>query len=107
MTEKIITFEMIFSDSGLGISPENRERIFMNFERLHETQDINKQGVGLGLSICKQIIDAMGGRVDIKSEESRGTEFIIKLQAKCRVDENKLNQARELLENGGKISSTQ
>ena len=55
----------------------------MNFSKLHETQEVNKQGVGLGLSICKEIITAFGGTVDIQSEEGRGTDFIIKLETKC------------------------
>ena len=38
---------------------------------------MNKLGVGLGLSICKDIILAQGGKVDIKSEEGKGTDFII------------------------------
>ena len=39
----------------------------MNFGKLHETQNTNKEGVGLGLSICKEIIHAYGGSIDIRS----------------------------------------
>ena len=56
---------MTIRDSGCGISLENQKRLFMNFSKLHETQEVNKQGVGLGLSICKEIINAFGGTVDI------------------------------------------
>ena len=52
---------MTFRDSGCGISEENLQRLFLNFSKLHETSDVNKQGVGLGLSICKQIVDLLGG----------------------------------------------
>ena len=75
----MISFEMIFRDSGCGISPENQETLFMNFSKLHETQNINKEGVGLGLSICKEIILAHGGSINIKSELGKGTDFIISL----------------------------
>ena len=56
---------MIFSDSGCGVSPENKEKLFNNFGKLKENQDSNKAGVGLGLSICKDIIHAHGGTIDI------------------------------------------
>ena len=51
----------------------------MNFGKLHENQEHNKAGVGLGLSICHQIILAQGGHVDIQSEVGKGTDFIINL----------------------------
>ena len=62
---KTISFVMIFRDSGCGISPENKNRLFMNFSKLDENQSANKEGVGLGLSICKEIINANGGSIDI------------------------------------------
>ena len=74
---------MTIRDSGCGISLANQESLFMNFSKLHETQKVNRQGVGLGLSICKDIINAFGGSIDIQSEEGRGTDFIIKLETKC------------------------
>ena len=51
----------------------------MNFSKLDETQKSNPSGVGLGLSICRDIIHALGGEVTIKSEEGKGTDFIITL----------------------------
>ena len=56
--EKIVSFQIIFRDNGCGISPENKKRLFMNFGNLHETQNANKDGVGLGLSINKDIINS-------------------------------------------------
>ena len=58
---------MIFRDSGCGISSEMQKKLFQNFGKLQETQDVNKTGVGLGLSICKEIIMAHGGTVNIQS----------------------------------------
>ena len=51
--------------------------------------------MGLGLSICKEIITALGGEVKIKSVEGEGTDFIIILQTKCRVDEVQLEEAKQ------------
>ena len=59
--DKLITFEMIVRDTGCGISAENQEKLFMNFSRIDETQKANPSGVGLGLSICRDIILALGG----------------------------------------------
>ena len=76
----MVHFEMIFRDTGVGISPENQNKLFQNFGKVTETQEVNKSGVGLGLSICKEIINAHGGSVDIQSEIDRGTDFIINLK---------------------------
>ena len=56
---------MVFRDTGCGISKDNQDRLFTNFGKLQESQDQNKAGVGLGLSICREIILAQGGSVDI------------------------------------------
>ena len=66
----------------------------MNFGKLQETQENNKLGVGLGLSICREIILAQGGSIDIQSEEGKGTAFIITLKAKVMVDNDRVRQAQ-------------
>ena len=95
LSDKTISFVMIFRDSGYGISPENKNQLFMNFSKLDENQSANKEGVGLGLSICKEIINANGGSIDIQSELNRGTDFIVTLKTKCRVNEAQLSQAAQ------------
>eukprot|EP00354_Favella_ehrenbergii_P002416 CAMPEP_0170459214 /NCGR_PEP_ID=MMETSP0123-20130129/5983_1 /TAXON_ID=182087 /ORGANISM="Favella ehrenbergii, Strain Fehren 1" /LENGTH=95 /DNA_ID=CAMNT_0010723737 /DNA_START=179 /DNA_END=463 /DNA_ORIENTATION=- len=95
---------MTFRDTGCGISPENQKKLFMNFGKLQESEQQNKTGVGLGLSICREIINTQGGQVDIYSEEGKGTDFIIKLQAQCRVDEQQLQRAQQVLQTRGYLS---
>ena len=90
---------MIFRDTGCGISAENQQKVFLNFQKLQEGQETNKLGVGLGLSICKEIILAQGGSVDIKSEEGKGTEFVIFLKAKCFIDMDRLHRAQQRVDN--------
>lgn len=51
--ERFINFEIIFKDSGVGISQEGIDQLFTNFGKLDENAQINKSGTGLGLSICK------------------------------------------------------
>jgi two-component system phosphate regulon sensor histidine kinase PhoR len=65
------------SDNGIGISPENRERIFDQFFRVN-TGDIHDiKGFGLGLSYVKKIVDLTDGTISVESEENIGTTFYI------------------------------
>lgn len=70
----------------------------MNFSKLEETKNENKQGVGLGLSICRELVQAHGGSIEVQSELGRGTDFIVKLQTKCKVDSLLLKQTMSQFE---------
>lgn len=63
------------TDTGRGISEEGLKNIFDSFSRADERQNRNIEGTGLGLSITKQLIDLMGGSINVKSEAGRGSEF--------------------------------
>ena len=65
------------SDNGIGFDPKFAERIFQVFERLHTKQDY--QGTGIGLAICKKIVERHGGSIRAKSTENTGTTFFIDL----------------------------
>lgn len=60
-------------DNGIGIAPQYREKVFIIFQRLHHRNEY--EGIGLGLSICKKIIDSMGGRIWIEDSHLGGTKF--------------------------------
>ena len=65
-------------DTGIGISEEDKERVFTRFYRgTHEMTNI--RGVGLGLSISKQIIELLGGRLWFESEQTKGSVFYIEI----------------------------
>ena len=70
--------EISVTDNGVGISQENLKRVFAPF---FTTKPVGK-GTGLGLSVCYGIIDAMGGKMEVSSQEGVGTTFTIRLPAK-------------------------
>ncbi|MBH3429783.1 hybrid sensor histidine kinase/response regulator [Pseudomonas alkylphenolica] len=64
-------------DQGIGISEQNQQRIFQQFERVDANQ--GKAGLGLGLYISEQIVLAHGGRIDVQSVEGQGATFTVRL----------------------------
>ena len=77
-------------DYGYGMSQEAQKSLFVNFSKLSEHRDKNPTGVGLGLSICKDLIEHMGGKVKVSSIIDRGTDFIIDLKTWCLVSKTML-----------------
>jgi two-component system, sensor histidine kinase RpfC len=63
------------SDSGIGIAPEARERIFESFTQADETISSRYGGTGLGLAICRQLIEHHGGKIGVDSEVGVGSTF--------------------------------
>lgn len=66
-------------DNGIGMSEEFQERIFEPFEQEYNDIVNNSQGTGLGTTIVKRIVDAMGGDIQVHSVPGQGTEFIVDL----------------------------
>jgi len=72
------------ADSGIGIKKEDLEKLFNDFVRLDSIVNKNVEGVGLGLTITKNLVIAMGGDISVKSEYGKGSVFTIKLPQKIR-----------------------
>ena len=71
--------EITIADDGIGITPENLEKIWERFYRVDDVRNDEYGSSGLGLSMVKAIIELHGGTIDVVSEYGKGTEFVIKL----------------------------
>lgn len=70
-------FKVVVSDNGIGFAPENAEKIFNTFTRLHSKDKY--EGTGLGLALCKKIVERHNGRIWANSEKDKGAEFTVVL----------------------------
>ncbi|MBI5875780.1 MAG: GHKL domain-containing protein, partial [Deltaproteobacteria bacterium] len=74
-------------DTGLGIAKEDIPYIFDRFYRVDKARTSGEGGVGLGLSICKEIVDAHEGRIEVESEAGKGSIFKVYLPLTNKTDE--------------------
>lgn len=71
--------ELAVADEGIGIAAADRDRLFGKFFRTRQAEERSIQGVGLGLSIAKSIVESHGGRIEVDSELGVGTEFRVRI----------------------------
>jgi CheY-like chemotaxis protein/anti-sigma regulatory factor (Ser/Thr protein kinase) len=69
-------------DTGRGIKAENISKLFNKFERLDVEKNTTTEGTGLGLAITKQLIDMMGGKINVQSQFGKGSIFVVQLPQK-------------------------
>ena len=82
MDDGRVLFSFTCADEGVGMSPEFLERAFDMFAQEKETSRSTYQGTGLGLAIVKQLVDRMGGTIELRSEPGAGTTATVKLPFK-------------------------
>ena len=89
-------YEFRVKDNGIGMSQEFAQKIFEPFER-ERTSTVSKiQGTGLGMAITKNIVDMMGGTIEVQTEQGKGTEFIIRVPLRAQAEHRPVEKITEL-----------
>ena len=89
-------YEFRIKDNGIGMSPEFAQRIFEPFER-ERTSTVSKiQGTGLGMAITKNIVDMMGGTIEVQTAQGKGTEFIVCVPMRAQTEQRQVEKITEL-----------
>jgi signal transduction histidine kinase/DNA-binding response OmpR family regulator len=83
----LCTLQFSVSDSGIGINPEQQEKIFQSFEQAESSTTRKYGGTGLGLAISKSIVEMMGGRIWVLSEPGKGSTFTFTIQVQRGTEE--------------------
>ena len=89
-------YEIRVKDNGIGMSPEFAQKIFSPFER-ERTSTVSKiQGTGLGMAITKNIVEMMGGTIEVQTEQGKGTEFIVRLPFRIQSETHRVEKIAAL-----------
>ena len=86
-----VELKFIVSDTGIGISPEDINRLFQSFSQVENSFTKEYGGTGLGLAISKNLIELMGGRIEVESEKGKGSSFYFSLKFKVGEKEENAN----------------
>ena len=89
-------YEFRIKDNGIGMSPEFAQKIFEPFEREHTSTVSRIQGTGLGMAITKNIVDMMGGTIEVQTAQGKGSEFIICLPMRTQAEHRPVEKITEL-----------
>jgi PAS domain S-box-containing protein len=83
--------QLFVKDTGIGIPPERLDRLFKPFSQVDSSTTRKYGGTGLGLVICKQLVEMMGGEISVKSKENEGSTFCFSIIAQA-VDDHSLEE---------------
>ena len=89
-------YEIRVKDNGIGMSQEFVQKIFAPFERERTSTVSRTQGTGLGMAITKNIVDMMGGTIEVQTEQDKGTEFIVRLPFRTQPEHQRTEKIAEL-----------
>jgi len=89
-------YEIRVKDNGIGMSQEFVQKIFSPFERERTSTVSRIQGTGLGMAITKNIVNMMGGTIEVLTEQGKGTEFIVRLPFRIQSEHQRIEKIAEL-----------
>ena len=89
-------YEFRIKDNGIGMSPEFAKKIFEPFERERTSTVSRIQGTGLGMAITKNIVDMMGGTIEVQTAQGKGSEFIIRVPLRVQAEHRPVEKITEL-----------
>ena len=89
-------YEFRIKDNGIGMSPEFAQKIFEPFERERTSTVSRIQGTGLGMAITKNIVDMMGGTIEVQTAQGKGSEFIIRVPMRAQAEHRPVEKITEL-----------
>ena len=89
-------YEIRVKDNGIGMSQEFVQKIFSPFERERTSTVSRIQGTGLGMAITKNIVNMMGGTIEVLTEQGKGTEFIVRLPFRIQPEHQRIEKIAEL-----------
>ena len=89
-------YEIRVKDNGIGMSQEFVQKIFSPFERERTSTVSRIQGTGLGMAFTKNIVNMMGGTIEVLTEQGKGTEFIVRLPFRIQSKHQRIEKIAEL-----------
>ena len=89
-------YEIRVKDNGIGMSREFVQKLFSPFERERTSTVTRTQGTGLGMAITKNIVNMMGGTIEVQTERGKGTEFIVRLPFRIQPEHHHIEKIVEL-----------
>ena len=89
-------YEFRIKDNGIGMSQEFAQKIFEPFERERTSTVSRIQGTGLGLAITKNIVDMMGGTIEVQTAQGKGTEFTVCVPMRAQTEQRPVEKITEL-----------
>ena len=84
LTDEGENLRLDVADQGIGIAPEDHERIFEEFYRTEAAQGVTNLGTGLGLSIVRKFVTGLGGAIKVESKPGEGSRFTVVLPRRVR-----------------------
>ena len=89
-------YEFRIKDNGIGMSQEFAQKIFEPFERERTSTVSGIQGTGLGMAITKNIVDMMGGTIEVQTAQGKGTEFTVCVPMRAQTEQRPVEKITEL-----------